>query len=124
MIRMMDSAQILQGLRQFIGSEHYYRLLPNFIVTEGFKFLMDNAQCYWLGQLYGSHLLSINFDADPFTVLFLNRKGSAASIVIEDGNGTSLAKQSIEYTDFPLESITLYACWDGKNWVGMLPSEY
>jgi hypothetical protein len=28
------------------------------------------------------------------------------------------------YTDFPMTSITLYACWNQENWVIMLPSEY
>jgi len=34
------------------------------------------------------------------------------------------ARQEIPYTDLPLDSITLYACWDQQNWVIMLPSEY
>jgi|GEM_PF-6773891 hypothetical protein len=33
-------------------------------------------------------------------------------------------RQEIPYTDFPLTSITLYACWDQEHWVIMLPSEY
>jgi hypothetical protein len=24
----------------------------------------------------------------------------------------------------PLDQISLYACWDGRHWVIMLPSEY
>ena len=35
-----------------------------------------------------------------------------------------LSRQEIPYTDFPMNSITLYACWDQENWVIMLPSEY
>jgi len=34
------------------------------------------------------------------------------------------ARQEIPYTDFPMLSISLYAYWDGRNWVIMLPSEY
>ena len=34
------------------------------------------------------------------------------------------ARQAIPYTDFPMERIDLYACWDTEHWVIMLPSEY
>ena len=47
-----------------------------------------------------------------------------AVMIYEDGNDREHARQEIPYTDFPLDSITLYACWDGENWVIMLPSEY
>ena len=32
--------------------------------------------------------------------------------------------KQIPYTDFPMEAVSLYACWDGEHWVIMLPSEY
>jgi len=34
------------------------------------------------------------------------------------------ARQAIPYTDFPLEEVTLYACWDDKHCVIVLPIEY
>ena len=43
---------------------------------------------------------------------------------IEDGNDKVFARQEIEWTDFPLDSITLYSCWSEEHWVVMLPSEY
>ena len=49
---------------------------------------------------------------------------SRAVMIYEDGNDKEHARQEIPYTDFPLDSITLYACWDQENWVIMLPSEY
>jgi len=45
-------------------------------------------------------------------------------MVYEDGNGKEHARQEIEYTDFPLSEMVLYACWDFEHWVLMLPSEY
>ena len=74
-------------LAQFIGTTQYCRILPTFVVTDGVKYLMDHAECYWLAQLYGLHLVDINFNDEPFTVLKLKRVGEAARIVIEDGNG-------------------------------------
>ena len=47
-----------------------------------------------------------------------------AVMIYEDGNYKEHSRQEIPYTDFPLDSITLYACCDQENWVIMLPSEY
>jgi hypothetical protein len=33
-------------------------------------------------------------------------------MVYEDENGNELARQEIPYTDFPLNQMELYACWD------------
>jgi hypothetical protein len=70
-----------------------------------------------------SHLAEI-CTADWFVLVKTMVKNSKALMVYEDGNGHEHARQQIPYTDFPLEEITLYACWDGENWVIMLPSEY
>jgi hypothetical protein len=49
-----------------------------------------------------------------------------AILTCTDGNETVLARQEIPYTDFPLQSITLYASQD--EYLGgrviMLTSEY
>ena len=47
-----------------------------------------------------------------------------AVMVDADGNDRDPARQEIPYTDFPLDAIALYACWDTEHWVIMLPSEY
>jgi hypothetical protein len=117
-------AELESNLCHFTGTSKYYRLLPTFLVTDGVKYLMDQAGCYWLTQLYGSHLLNIDFNVHPFTVLKLVRKSHGAEVAIEDGNGNVLARQYLDYTDFPLNEFTLYACWSEAYWVCMLPSEY
>lgn len=118
------AAELLGNLSQFIGTERYYRLLPTFVVTDGLKYLMDEADCYWLAQLFGLHLVSIDFNKNPFTVLVFTRKGGGGIVNIEDGNGNLLVQQRLDYTDFPFDEYRLYACWDGEHWVGMLVSEY
>lgn len=45
-------------------------------------------------------------------------------MVYEDGNGHELARQEISYTDFALDTISLFACWDQQHWVIMLHSKY
>jgi hypothetical protein len=120
----LTATQLQQQLAQFTGTENYYQILPLFVVTDGVKYLMDTADCYWLTQLYGLHLIGIDFNEEPFTVLKLTRKKQGAIVRIEDGNGGLLIEQKIDYTDFVLDSITLYACWADKHWVCMLTSEY
>lgn len=117
-------AELLDNLNQFIGTEHYYRLLPTFVVTDGLKYLMDEAECYWLTQLYGLHLVSIDVHENPFTVLKFVRMGRGGIVNIEDGDGCVLVQQRLDYTDFPFDVYSLYACWDGEVWIGMLTSEY
>jgi hypothetical protein len=56
--------------------------------------------------------------------LKLKRKGEGAQVVIDDGDENVLVKQKIACTDFPLDEITLFACWTGGYWVIILTSEY
>jgi hypothetical protein len=118
------ATKLQNELSKFTGTELYHRMLPTFVVTDGVKYLMDAADCYWLTQLYGLQLVDIDFNEEPFTVLKLTRKGHGAIVRIEDGNGGMLVEQRIDYTDFVLDSITLYASWGGEHWLCMLPSEY
>jgi hypothetical protein len=120
----LTATQLQQQLAQFTGTESFYKILPLFVVTDGVKYLMEAANCYWLAQLYGLHLVGIDFNEEPFTVLKLTRKKQGAIVRIEDGNGGLLIEQKIDYTDLVLDSVTLYACWADKHWVCMLTSEY
>ena len=113
----------LASLTEFTGTERYYRISRKHLLTDGTKFLADQAQCYWMMDAIASHLAEIG-TADWFVVAKITVKNSKALMVYEDGNGNEHARQQIPYTDFPLEEITLYACWDGDHWVIMLPSEY
>ena len=118
------TTELQSALAQFTGTERYYRLYPNVVLTDGTKYLADAAGCYWLMDVYASHLASVDANLESFTCLKLSKKGSSAEIVIEDGNTQILAKQHIEYTDFPLDTFVFYAVWAGEFWVLMLRSEY
>lgn len=120
----ISPTELESNLIQFTGTIKYFRLMPTFVVTDGVKYLMDHADCYWLGQLYGLHLVTVDFNDNPFTTLKLKRKGRGAKVTVEDGNGALLEWQTLDFTDFPLDEFTLYACWSGEFWVCMLPSEY
>ena len=120
----MEAEQITQTLRQFTGTTKYARYHSNLLLTDGVVYLAEHVQCFWLLDLFASHLISIHGDQEQFTCLKLIRNGDGALAVIDDGNGKIFARQEIEWTDFPLDSIMLYANWAEDYWVVMLPSEY
>jgi hypothetical protein len=110
-------------LSEFIGTERFYRLSRRHLITDGAKYLADNAECYWLLDATTSHLMEIGTN-DWFVLATLTVKDSGATLIYNDGNGIELARQQIPFTDFPMDEIKLYCCYDGEHWVTMLPSEY
>jgi hypothetical protein len=110
-------------LNQFTGTAKYYRISRRHLLTEGTKYLAEQAACFWLMDAIASHLVEIG-TAEWFVVVKTSVKRTKAVMVYEDGNGNELARQEIPYTDLPLDHMSLYACWDGEHWVIMLPSEY
>jgi hypothetical protein len=110
-------------LSQFIGTEAYWRISPSAVLTDGAKYLADGAGAYWLMDAIASYLPQFTGKED-FIVAKLVRTGISAQLTLDDGNGRVLDQQHIPYTDFPLISIQLYACWGGEFWVLMLCSEY
>jgi len=113
----------LSKLTEFTGTERYYRISRRHLLTDGTKYLAEQAECFWMMDAIASHLMEIG-TADWFVVVKTTVQNSAALVVYEDGNGHEHARQEIPYTDFPLAEQTIYACWDGEHWVLMLPSEY
>jgi hypothetical protein len=113
------------NLALFTGTQQYYRLTPNVVLTDGTRYLADAAGAYWLMDAIASYLPQFTGRED-FIVAKLVRSTSncSAQLTLNDGNGRVLDQQHIEYTDFPITSIQLYACWGGEFWVIMLCSEY
>jgi hypothetical protein len=120
----MEAEQIKQGLRQFTGTTQYTRYQSNLLLTDGIVYLAEHAHCFWLLDLFASYLSSIDGNQEWLVVLKLTRNGDGALAVIEDGNGKLFGRQEIEWTDFPLDSITIDGCWSDEHWVVMLPYEY
>ena len=110
-------------LSYFTGTERYYRITRKHLLTDGTKYLAEEAECFWMMDAIASHLSEI-VTQDCFVQVRMTVKNSRATMYYEDGNGNEHARQQIPYTDFPMQGITLYACWDGEHWVIMLPSEY
>lgn len=128
----MKSAELRTGMDGFFGTEEYHRfsiLFPKTVLTDGAKWLADNGECYWLMDIIGS-IEEIIAD-EPFTVVQLTIQNKAqvpnpkAVVKVDDGNGNVLYTQLIEYTDFPLNNVKLYANRGENNLrVVMLTSEY
>lgn len=119
----MEKNQILEALPSFTGTIQYYRHSGNFIFTDGAAFIAKHCGggAYWLLDLIISYQYHQTIAKEPFQVYRLKvNADKSALITIDDGDGKILAKQIIEYTDFPLDEITL---WFVDN-VILLPSEY
>jgi len=119
----MNSTQTIQSqLSQFIGTEKLYRITQHHALTDGTKFLAEQAQCFWLFDAIASHLTK-TYD-DYFAVARLLVHQTSAVLTLDDGNDLVFATQQIEFTDFPIQEMKLYCSFDGQHWVIMLPSEY
>ena len=110
-------------LAQFTGTRAYYRISRKHVLTDGTRYLAEQGACFWMMDAIASHLCEIG-TADWFVLVRVQVTEGRAVMIYEDGNDREHARQEIPYTDFPLDSITLYACWDQEHWVIMLPSEY
>ena len=125
----MTKDQLLDELRNFYGTEHYYRTNPGLLVTDGVKFLADNAGCYWLLDMVWSYLPVLRKSRDTFFVVVLTKEGvldPGAIFTIQDDipPNRTYAQQAIEHTDFPLDEIVLYLSATEEAFVLMLRSEY
>lgn len=127
----MTPQELQQNLRQFTGTAAYHKwsaLFHNFVLTDGAKYLAENAGAYWLMDMIASHYSS--YKNEGFVVAFLTKfPRGGARLSITGGDYNILEQQDIEYTDFPLEEITLYIIPQemengSKLWVALLPSEY
>jgi len=123
----LSPAELREALGHFYGGDTLTRwsALSRSVLSDGALFLAQEAGAFWLFDAIDSHLTTRGLNQDTeFTVATLTRKGDGAELVLDDGNGVIWATQAIELTDFPLDTIKLYACWNGRGWTHMIPSEY
>ena len=122
---MMKDAKLSEtDLMQFTGTENWYRhmLNRNVLYTDGAKYLAERAGAYWLLdeialiQPYDKRVAAEEFQVWKLVV----RPHRTATLTCEHGNYNVVFTKEIEYTDFPLDEITL---WYANN-VIYLPSEH
>lgn len=110
-------------LDQFCGTLTYHRYSRKLVLTDGAKYLAENAGCFWFVDIIQSVLPAIHA-TDFLSVKLEKLPNDSAIVTITDGNEDVLYKQDIEYTDFPLDSAQVFVQNTGDFWVMMLTSEY
>ena len=122
----MTTTQILNAnhLRQFTGSENWYRHSLNRAVlyTDGAQYLAEHGGAYWLLDTIAiaqGHVDALQGEEFQIWTLTVN-PDKTAELTCDDGNNNIVHRQELEFTDFPLPEIKLYYC----NNVIHLPSEY
>mgnify|MGYP000539425177 CR=1 FL=1 len=123
MSQVMNTHELENNLSQFTGTENYYRLMPRLVITDGVRYLANQANMYWLVTAIYSHLVTKPIHSE-FVVARLVISGKTANLVLDDGNDQVICEQHIEYTDFPLDEVTIYCSYQDRLWVLLLASEY
>lgn len=119
------NSNLKDELRNFTGTEHYYKsILPNVVYTDGVKYMAQEASAYWLVDKIASMQLLEKLVTQNFQAWKLKVKNDKGSLQVEDGNDHVLLNEAIEYTDFPLDEIDVWAIREGQRVVLLLPSEY
>jgi hypothetical protein len=92
------------------------------LYTEGAQFVAERGGAYWLLdeialiQPYNKAVAAKRFQVWKLTV----RPDRSATLACADGNNRIVFSKEIEFTDFPLDEITL---WFANNTI-YLPSEH
>lgn len=111
-----------EDLTQFTGTEHWYRhgLIRDVAYTDGARYVAETGGAHWLLDEIAIGQLDPHISVHPFQVWTLSVACNKATLVCSDGNGDKIFSKKIEFTDFPLPTMTLW-CADK---VILLPSEY
>ena len=112
------------ALAHFIGTEAYHKfsILFSLKLTDGVKYLCEEARAYWLMDIIASYQKKCMRDdmLRDFQVWTLRVEDGAGVVICERDTGDIAIKQTIPYTDFPMDEIKLYCI----NGVILLTSEY
>jgi len=123
----METIEIKEELKQFHGTTEYHKhLFPGkspILLTDGCKYIRDVCKAYWLFDAILSYqcekiLKDVNFQIWELKQLRLDLTWLLTCR--EDTDRKPLIRQSIEYSDFPLDYIKIWVI----DKVALLPSEY
>ena len=122
--------KIAQVMAYANGTEHYHRVsaIPNApVATDGVVEVAKIAGCFWLLDAiirYQVHKAVMNKAMQVWRLEHV--ENSQYCLCCTDGNYETLISQTIEYSDFPLDEITLWVMPGGPQGlkVILLPSEH
>ncbi len=132
-----NAEQLQAELDHFCGDLVRYRhpLNRKVIYTPGVRHLANEASAHWLVDAIASWISSIEFKKaaadDPcinymhFWKLTVNSDDNTATLHAEaDCDVEPFIVHKIDFTDFPLDEISIWAGFDGSHWILYLPSEH
>ena len=104
----------------FTGTENWYKVYPNFLITDGVQEVSEKFGAYWVLDTIWSVAGKIN---DFSVVMIVLNKEEGAVFYLTDGNDNVMYEQKIPYTDLTV-NLEYYAINDGEQIVVLLPTEY
>jgi hypothetical protein len=132
-----NAQSIQKALLEFHGTTAYYRyslLFPNFVLTDGTRFVATACEAFWLMDAIASHQGNPVLQRTPrlrqlqFWTLTVTDE-SGILVCQEDSDQKPAIRQDIPYTDFPLASIQIWVAPtelpDGSRMlIAYLPQEH
>lgn len=116
-----------EDLRQFYGSEQFYRICGDCVITEGVKYFGDKAEAYWLiNDIVINCKMNKSLKDEDFVSVYCKKPENMAGIFVEyeDGNGNKLYQDYYPHSSLPDSDKGIgYNLWFVDNMV-LLPSEY
>lgn len=114
-----NADELRHDLRQFTGTEHWYRnpLYGRVSYTDGVKYFAEKAGAWWLVDILATQPEIVRA---PFAAVTLDVENGAAVLKATDGNGSTLYSRHISFTDCPPGRWEFYV----TDNVVLLPSEY
>lgn len=135
---MTNTAKTLtkHDLNQFHGAlvRFQHPLNRRVVYTPGVQYLAEAGGAYWLIDAIASYLTP-SYLAGPiredhriadlhFWSLTVHDDSAAVLEARADSPCKPFITQRIPYTDFPLDSVSVWAGYDGEHWTLYLPSEH
>lgn len=119
----------LADLAQFSGGTgQWYRhgLVRSVLYTDGARHVAEHGGAYWLLDMIATNQLLPEVAREEFQVWTLTvHADKSATLSCTNGNSREVYAEPIEWTDFPLLSITLWAETDDRTHrVILLPCEH
>lgn len=124
----LGADEIRERLEYFNGTEMVYMIpLIRTRFTDGLKYLVQVADCFWLvmdtsvtAKSLMDYIRFITIDYKRLSSEEQEAKGWEAEITYSDGNDNILEKHGYRMTDFPLDKLRLFFVNDTL----MLSGEY
>jgi hypothetical protein len=118
----MNAQELKEALRQFTGTDQWYRHMFGLVYTSGVRYFAENAGggAYWWLDIVATELMQIQKAGQPFMTATIESSGSSATLFATDGNDNRLWTRELEFTDCP-EGVWGFYLIDGTF---LLPSEY